>query len=141
MSDLLRIGQLASLTEISVSTIRYYEQLGLLEGIERTEGGSRRYSQSIIDRLKVIKGLQAMGFSLADMHTFLGSNSSCDNKEHILSTLEQRASGIQNLIETMKQRKESLLEIHHRLKDTWDEGRCLTQSELHELSALIGATE
>lgn len=141
MSDLLRIGQLAELTDTAASTIRYYEQLGLLEGIERTEGGSRRYSPQIVFRLKVIKGLQAMGFSLADMHTLLDRHPSGENKDHILDTLEQRAHEMQDLIKTLDQRRKALIEIHHRLKATWDKGQCLTQTELHELSALIGSTQ
>lgn len=141
MSDLLRIGQLATLAEINASTIRYYEQLGLLDGVDRTEGGSRRYSPDMISRLKVIKGLQAMGFSLADMTTLLKGQAQCENKATILATLSKRAEDMDNLIQTLKQRRKSLIAVHNQLKDTWDEGRCLTQAELEELENLIGMTQ
>ena len=47
------IGQLSKLTQVKVPTIRYYEEIGILEPIERTEGNQ---SQTSTDRV-VLDGL------------------------------------------------------------------------------------
>jgi MerR family regulatory protein len=43
MADVLRIGQLAECTGVSVDTIRHYERLGLLPKATRTSAGYRQY--------------------------------------------------------------------------------------------------
>ena len=50
----LKIGELAELTETSVPTIRYYEQIGLLPEAARTAAGYRLYDQRTLDRLAFI---------------------------------------------------------------------------------------
>ncbi len=47
----LSIGVLARETGCKVPTIRYYEQMGLIEEPGRTEGNQRRYGQAELDRL------------------------------------------------------------------------------------------
>ncbi len=49
------IGKVAHLLTISVDTLRYYEKIGLLPKISRTESGARRYQDKDLSRLKFIK--------------------------------------------------------------------------------------
>jgi DNA-binding transcriptional MerR regulator len=65
----LSIGEVAQKTGVTVETVRYYEYLGLLPAVARTQGGSRRYSPDIIPHLQFIKHAQALGLSLRDIQT------------------------------------------------------------------------
>ena len=65
------IGDLAKLTGVKVPTIRYYEQMGLIEALERTEGNQRRYSQSGLQRLSFIRHSRDLGFSIDDIRELL----------------------------------------------------------------------
>jgi DNA-binding transcriptional MerR regulator len=61
------IGELAEKLEMSQRTIRYYEEIGLLNSIKRVEGGRRLYTDVDLRRLKLIKRLKIMGMTLSEM--------------------------------------------------------------------------
>jgi DNA-binding transcriptional MerR regulator len=63
----ISIGTLAENLEMSQRTIRYYEEIGLLNSIKRIEGGRRVYTDADLRRLKLIKRLKIMGMTLSDM--------------------------------------------------------------------------
>lgn len=58
------IGELSRRTNVKVSTIRYYEESGLLDAPERTEGNQRRYDAAGLERLSFIKHARDLGFSI-----------------------------------------------------------------------------
>jgi DNA-binding transcriptional MerR regulator len=63
----LKIGELAHLVEMSPRTIRYYEEIGLLNSIKRIEGGKRIFTDKDVQRLKFIKRLKHLGLTLSEM--------------------------------------------------------------------------
>jgi len=68
MSDeFISIGELAKKLEMSQRTVRYYEEIGLLNSIKRVEGGRRVYTDIDLRRLKLIKRLKIMGMTLSEM--------------------------------------------------------------------------
>jgi DNA-binding transcriptional MerR regulator len=62
-----RIGELASRVGLTERTIRYYEELGLLESVKRLDGGVRIYTDDDVRRLKYIRKLKTLGLSLQEM--------------------------------------------------------------------------
>ncbi|MEU4739240.1 MerR family transcriptional regulator [Actinosynnema sp. NPDC023658] len=58
----MRIGELAGRTGVSVRSLRYYEQQGLLAS-DRTTGGHREYAESAVDRVIRIQELFAAGLN------------------------------------------------------------------------------
>lgn len=58
----MRIGQLAERADVSVRSLRYYEEQGLLES-ERTPGGHREYRESDVARVRFLQMLYAAGMS------------------------------------------------------------------------------
>jgi DNA-binding transcriptional MerR regulator len=62
-----QIGELANLLELSPRTIRYYEEIGLLNSIKRVEGGKRIYTDKDFQRLKFITRLKHLGLTLSEM--------------------------------------------------------------------------
>ena len=73
MSDqLLTIGELARRVGVATSTLRYYEELGLLPAPARTSG-QRRYPESAVGLVGVILLLRDVGFSLAEQKAILAS--------------------------------------------------------------------
>ena len=61
------IGHLAKATGLTTRTIRYYEEMGLLNSIKRIEGGRRVYRDDDLRRLKFVKRLKLLGLTLAEM--------------------------------------------------------------------------
>ena len=69
---LLRIQEVAAETGLTPRSIRYYEEVGLLEPAARSEGAYRLYDESDLERLRSIKELRdEAGFSLAQIGQLL----------------------------------------------------------------------
>lgn len=62
----LKIGEVAKRAGVSIRTLHYYEEIGLLEPIMRTSSGHRLYGRDAIERLQQIKSLQQIGLSLSE---------------------------------------------------------------------------
>ena len=60
----LSIGDVARLTGLSVKTIRYYSDLGLVTAVSRTDAGYRRYDEAGVARLELIHALRDLGLDL-----------------------------------------------------------------------------
>ncbi len=69
---LLKINEVSAETGLTTRTIRYYEELGLLEPAARSEGDYRLYDESDLARLQFIRSLRDdAGFSLAQIGQLL----------------------------------------------------------------------
>ena len=65
------IGQVAERVGISLRTVRYYEEQGLLVPEARTTGGFRLYSDDQIERLSLIKQMKQLGFTIDETRALL----------------------------------------------------------------------
>jgi MerR family mercuric resistance operon transcriptional regulator len=63
----LRSGQVADAAGVNPQTLRYYERRGLLAEPERTLGGHRVYPPEAVEKLRVIKAAQRLGFTLDEV--------------------------------------------------------------------------
>ena len=70
MSALLSIGDVASATGTTVSALRYYDEIGLVEVATRV-GGKRRFDSDTVGRVNFIRRAQAVGFSLDEIGQIL----------------------------------------------------------------------
>lgn len=61
---MLSIGDLSRRTGVKIPTIRYYEQMGLIEPPERSEGNQRRYSRQELERLSFIRHARNLGLNI-----------------------------------------------------------------------------
>ena len=68
---LLQIGEAAERAGLSLRTVRYYEEMGLLEPAKRTDGGFRLYTSDHVDRLALIKRMKPLGFTVQQMRELL----------------------------------------------------------------------
>lgn len=67
---LMTIGEVARLSGMPVTTLRYYESVGLIKPPSR-QGGQRRYEASVLQRLMVIRFGKIAGLSVSDIATVL----------------------------------------------------------------------
>jgi DNA-binding transcriptional MerR regulator len=69
--DVCQIGDVAERVNLSLRTVRYYEEAGLLMPVGRTAGGFRLYDDDAVERLLLIKKMKPLGFTLAEMRSLL----------------------------------------------------------------------
>ncbi len=92
--DSYQIGEVASRVGLSLRTVRYYEEVELIEPSARTPGGFRLYTQDAIARLDLVKQMKPLGFSLDEMRDLLEVRDQLQSGE---VTGEERARAVGRL--------------------------------------------
>lgn len=77
-SEHMQIGEVAARTELSLRTIRHYEETGLVIPSARSQGGFRLYTEADVARLMVIRRMKPLGFSLDQMRDLLDATDRLD---------------------------------------------------------------
>ena len=104
------IGQLSKRTGVKIPTIRYYEQMGLIDEPERSEGNQRRYTKDGLSRLSFIRHSRDLGFSVEDIRGLLELSQHpekpCDDAHNIavqhLKDVQERIAKLRRLERELK---------------------------------------
>ena len=64
---IVTIGELCKTLGLTTRTLRYWEEVGIIEAAERSEGANRGYSQYTVRRIRFITRLKELGLSIRDM--------------------------------------------------------------------------
>ena len=105
-------GELAKAAEVSVRTVQYYDQRGILTPSEVTEGCRRIYYESDLERLQVICFLRDLDFSINQIKKLLQE----ENREQVLELL--LTDQIESLEKSSKEIEVKLKRAHHLQKET-----------------------
>ncbi len=113
MKQILTIQQAASIAGLSVHTLRYYEKIGLLNKVSRTENGYRSYSEQDMAWIDFLNRLRVTGMPIRTMEKFAalrrkGEASVRERRE----LLEQHETNIQA---HMAELEESLRKIQEKI--------------------------
>ncbi|MEO5283135.1 MerR family transcriptional regulator [Limosilactobacillus allomucosae] len=104
-ANTLSITEVSKLCQLPVSTLRYYDNQGLIPGLRRTDQGVREFDQRNIDAVRIIECLKNSGMSITDIRTFM---TWCVEGD---STLPQR-------LEMFKKQREAVLQQIALLEQT-----------------------
>ncbi|MEU1316808.1 MerR family transcriptional regulator [Streptomyces tibetensis] len=77
----MQIGEVAARTELSLRTIRHYEETGLVIPSARSQGGFRLYTETDVARLMVIRRMKPLGFTLEQMRDLLDATDRLDSDD------------------------------------------------------------
>jgi len=75
----MQIGEVAARTELSLRTIRHYEETALVVPSARSQGGFRLYTEADVARLMVIRRMKPLGFTLDQMRDLLEATDRLDS--------------------------------------------------------------
>jgi DNA-binding transcriptional MerR regulator len=118
-----QIGAVAERLDLSLRTIRYYEEIGLVSPSGRTEGGFRLYTESDIERLRLVKVLKPIGMSLEAM-------------SELLECADRLGSGHGEDLEEVGKRLETVVEMALGRCDELEQRLALARESLHTISML-----
>lgn len=105
----MRIGELAKLSGLAPSRIRFYEASGLINSVERKANGYRDYAPETLVILEIITGAQSAGFSLEEIRPLLPLNASGWQHGELLEGLRRKVGEIEVLQKRLEQNKAQLL--------------------------------
>lgn len=101
---LMKIGELARHTALTVRTLHHYHEIGLLTPSVRSDAGYRLYGRDDVARLHKIQALKQFGFSLSDIGTLLTSDGTTLPAiiAQQLQSLEQQMARAQRLCQQLQ---------------------------------------
>ncbi len=102
----MRISTASERTDLSADTLRYYERIGLIPTIGRTESGIRDYDDDDIKRIEFIQCLKKAGLSIKALTEYMellqqGDETLEARKAILISQRRELASQIQEMQETL----------------------------------------
>lgn len=108
-------GELAKLCGTTVRTVQYYDSRGILVPSELSEGGRRLYSESDLQKMKIICFLKDLGLPLKAISQILSEE---NPGEVILLLMEQQKKNLQEEIEQRNKQVEQIDSLLKELKKT-----------------------
>ena len=66
-SAAMHIGEVAARTELSLRSLRHWDEVGLLRPSGRTDGGFRLYTEADVEKILLIRRMKPLGFTLEQM--------------------------------------------------------------------------
>src|SRR3954471_15517749 len=99
----MKIGEIAGQAGVSVDTVRFYERVGVLPAAARTASGYRDYAPGTVERIRLTRELQAIGFTLGDAVDALAAHdaggATCESEQWrlqaVLDRVEARLAELQ----------------------------------------------
>ncbi|HEY9303510.1 MAG TPA: MerR family transcriptional regulator [Mycobacterium sp.] len=103
MTGHLTIGAVAREAGVAATTLRYYEQIGLVPAAARV-GGQRRYDESVLARLEVIRLCKSAGFALEEIQRLFADDAPGRPASRALA--EAKLAEIEAQMESLAQARE-----------------------------------
>jgi MerR family Zn(II)-responsive transcriptional regulator of zntA len=122
---LLSIGTVAERCGVSRDTIRHYERKGIITGVERNASGYRRYTDEVVDRVRVIRRAIGIGFTIDELSRIFRQRAAghppcrqvrdlasrkLEDVEHQLATLHTLRKALLQILENWDSRLQSTKE-------------------------------
>jgi len=139
----MRIGELAKITGLVPSRIRFYEASGLIHSVERKANGYRDYSADAVWVLEMITSAQAAGFSLEEIRHLLPVNANGWRHDELLGGLKRKVEEIELLQQRLARNKEQLLLVIDGIESKPEGMQCVdnTQRVLQRLREDMAANK
>ncbi len=101
--ELLKIGEVARRTGVTLRTIRYYQSLGLIEAAHRTRGGLHLYPTEVCDRIQFIRDLRSLDVPLARIKDLLrrrqGARTGAEGAREVAATLSRSLADVEKRLQ------------------------------------------
>lgn len=99
----MHIGEVATRTDLSLRSLRHWEEVGLVQPSGRTDGGFRLYTEADVEKILVIRRMKPLGFSLDQMKSVM---SDIENLDHARSDHNTRQAARKHLDEVKQEAAE-----------------------------------
>src|SRR4051812_44126595 len=129
----MKIGEVAGQAGVSVDTVRFYERVGVLPTAARTASGYRDYQRETVQRIRLTRELQAIGFTLSDAVDALAAHDAGG------ATCESERWRLDAALDRVEAKLTELNQLRSRIIDARDacaNGRCILATTPRTIEAL-----
>jgi len=103
----MKIQEVSEKFEISTDTLRYYERIGLIPPVNRTESGIRDYTEEDMRRVDFVKCMRSAGLPVEVLIDYMalvqkGDSTIATRKEILLEQREQLIARIEEMQKTLE---------------------------------------
>jgi DNA-binding transcriptional MerR regulator len=124
--ELSRVGEVAERLGVSSRTIKYYEELGLVQPESRSSGGFRLYGEEEVQRLERILRMKGIGYSLATIHELLAVREAAQEADKV--TVLREVAG------RLKDREQEATVHIQRMQNDLERAEALREELRHDIA-------
>ncbi len=120
MAIVMTIGEIAEKTGVSITTLRYYERIGLLLPVPRNASGIRVYDVSFVSQLELIQNLKAAGMQLEEIIEYIAlSKMGKESLSARAKLLSEARANMQRKVFSLQQAIKKADDILSNFKENW----------------------
>jgi len=128
----MKIGELSKQSGVSIDTIRYYEQRGLIPTAVRSASGYRQYAADDVSRLRFIVQAKELGFTLEEIGQLLALRADACSCTEVRTFAEAKAGEIEARIHKLSRMRQILLKLAEECEQSSDADPCPILKSLEE---------
>jgi DNA-binding transcriptional MerR regulator len=120
-NQIIAIGDLAKSIGLTTRTLRYWEEVGIIESEERTDGANRGYSPYFVRRIKFIMKLKDMGLSIKEMQDLYVAYGEAKETNQMIpklvAILDKHTQQVDEKITKLHSLKKDIVEYRQRMAE------------------------
>ncbi len=114
----LRIGELAKTLGTTTKTLRFYEQIGLLEPVQRSESAYRLYDSEAVETARLVVGLRHLELTIPELQQLLHDDGVTSRRRRLLALMDERLRRLYLELSVLQGRSDDLAARHAALLAT-----------------------
>ena len=116
--EILRIGKLAKLLGTTAKTLRFYEEIGLLESAMRSDAGYRLYDVKATSHIRLILHLRSLGFTINELKKIFVKGKRQSLRQEVLSLMDEKLRDVDEELVILQGQRDDLAARHQALLST-----------------------
>lgn len=117
--QLITIGEVARMLDLTTRTLRYWEEMGVIEASHRSEGGNRLYTPYMVRRMKFIIKLKELGLTIKEMQELglaYGEARKTENMiPRLVEILDSHINKVDEKMANLASLRKDIVDYRHRM--------------------------
>lgn len=125
--EIVTIGELCKTLGLTTRTLRYWEEVGIIEAVERSDGANRGYTPYTVRRIKFIMKLKDLGLTIKEMQDLYKIYGEAKQTERmvpeLVRILDFHTKMIDDKIEKLSSLRSEIVEYRNKIQGKFDESK------------------
>lgn len=114
----LRIGELAKQLGTTTKTLRFYERIGLLGPVRRSESAYRLYDDQAAESARLVIGLRQLQLTIPELQALMKDDGKTTRRQRLLAMMDERLRAMELELSVLQGRCDDLAARHAALLAT-----------------------